>query len=161
MAAAADAQSPDVCNLEMSRTKSSIDEGKIEEANVANAGLLDVFSKPQLVLIWCGLLLMSTINYLNVSTLFTFSVYALSDFSRASAEGTLNTVLGVVGIGKRPVPCADFVLLRVITVYSYSGAIGIGHEAVPVSFPPFLLVYFHKTFALTPPISLVNSTSVL
>lgn len=103
-AAAAAAPPPVVYELEKDQTKLSIADGEIEEGSMADSGLRDVLNKSELVFVWCGLLLMSTINYLNVSTLFTFSVYALSDFSRASAEGALNTALGVVGIGKRMCP---------------------------------------------------------
>lgn len=92
---------PDVDKPDASQHKTIVIESISDNRSMAKADLLHVLSKWQIVATWAGLLLMVLINYLNTSTQFTFSVYALSDFSQAAAEGTLNTIFGIVALGKR------------------------------------------------------------
>ncbi len=94
------APSPDIGKPDVGQDVTAFDDSAVENGTVVEAGLLEIFSKPQIALIWAGLLVMVLMNYLNTSTLFTFSVYALSDFSQAASEGTLNTIFGIVALGK-------------------------------------------------------------
>lgn len=120
----------------------NIENGEFQHGSVDEAGLLDLLSKPQIVIMWVGLLLMSTINYLNVSVLFTLSVYALSDFNHAAAEGTLGTIFGVVAIGKMRIPHSAIVCWSLMTVNSHPGSFVLIRQTIPVS--------IHSSSFLTP-----------
>lgn len=88
----------DTSNLDVATKQDTNVEGSIA---TTERTVVEVFSKKAIVASWAALALVALLNYLDLGMIYTFQVYAVSDFNRLSIEAALMTALSVATIGEK------------------------------------------------------------